>query len=240
MTFLTENVNANLETIRSQSNLNYRVQTNNIAIIESHRETRSKNTNRSYNYGAKWIQEWCSQQPHMPDNDTVTAGKLALWLNEVVFKGSRSKSEYYTPGSVESLVCGVIDLWKYQRGKGMNSNPHPRDDHVKAALDVYSRHFTALSRDSCRDRGINHVRDGLIEPPVFEAFGLGLLGPGRETGLRNRFCFLLSFATLLRMDNVADLELADLAVLELYVSPTERQRYITYYHLSCMIYSRRW
>ena len=77
---------------------------------------RAENTKKAYNPKKKLWSAWC-QYRKFGDGETVTEGKLCLWLQEEVFvKGNQAqgnkKGAMLSPQGVEGYIKPVIELFR--------------------------------------------------------------------------------------------------------------------------------
>lgn len=101
---------------------------------------------------------------------TVTAGKLLVFLQEEVInrpKRKKRKGESNTAiiGSsmVDGYVAAITDLWSQQANQKINSNPHPRNQHVKDLLRIVQRDTHSRRKANYEDRGVGSLIDGYTE-----------------------------------------------------------------------------
>lgn len=171
-------------------------------------DNRPRNTKRKYDLYQHEYTRWCEAKL-FPDQSTVTAGKLHLFLtDQVVGRASKKKTDKVIG---HSTVCGyanaIVDLYNQQCNMRMNSHPHPRDASVKQLMRNVQMETTTTRKRNHVDRGIGSLLDGYQSTDQFIGISMKFL---EFNDNRGRACFLLSHYGLLRGENVRDLELADM------------------------------
>ncbi|KAK3364185.1 hypothetical protein B0T25DRAFT_421549, partial [Lasiosphaeria hispida] len=111
---------------------------------------RPKNTKKAYDRKAKEFVDWCEDRG-FPDGFTVTEDELLLFLNqEVIGWPLRKKSRQADPEaelndgklswrSVQLYITAATDLWRQQKGLGMNTHSSPRGDSIQAFIKALRR-----------------------------------------------------------------------------------------------------
>ena len=89
--------------------------------------TRPKNTQLKYDAEQKRFTEWCVCK-NFRDGNTVHSQKLHLYLKDQVVNKPNKKKVGAVVGlpTVKSVAAAIVDLWKDQKSRLMNSHPHPR------------------------------------------------------------------------------------------------------------------
>ncbi|OWZ20501.1 hypothetical protein PHMEG_0005058 [Phytophthora megakarya] len=114
------------------------------ATIQTTLDSRPVNTKRKYEaYQTEFLQ-WCEGR-HFRDRDTVTGGKLHLFLSTTIIGRKSKKNSSKMVGS--STVCGyanvIVDLYNVHVTLRTNSNPHPRTASVKQLIKNVQAQSTA-------------------------------------------------------------------------------------------------
>lgn len=192
----------------SAAELQVEIDTSVLKTVNTTLTNRPLNTTRKYAmYQAEFLQ-WCEIK-RFPDQGTVTAGKLHLFLSDQVIGRSSKKNAKNIIG--HSSVCGyanaIVDLYNQQSNMRMNSHPHPRDTTVKQLLRNVQQQTTAIRKKNYADRGNGSLLDGYQSTQQFVDISLRFFV---TNNLRGRACFLLSHYGLLRGENIRELELADM------------------------------
>eukprot|EP00644_Phytophthora_capsici_P008466 jgi/Phyca11/546054/estExt2_Genewise1Plus.C_PHYCAscaffold_200033 len=105
------------------------------ATIQTTLDTRPSNTKRKYEGYQKEFVQWCISRD-FPDRDTVTGGKLHLFLSSMVIGRKSKKNKEKTVGgsTVSGYVNALVDLYSQQVTLRTNSNQHPRTAAVKQLI----------------------------------------------------------------------------------------------------------
>jgi hypothetical protein len=181
------------------------------SVFETVKETLEKrpdSTSRKYGTYQREYIEWCNNK-RFPDQDTVTCGKLHLYLQqEVVGRSSKiNKEKRIGHQTVCGYVNAIVDLYNQQVSLRRNSNPHPRSNAVKLLLSNIKSETTKIKKQNYQDRGIGTLLDGYQSTEQFASICECFF---KFNDTRGRACFLLSHFGLLRGENVRALELADM------------------------------
>ncbi|OWY95705.1 hypothetical protein PHMEG_00034222, partial [Phytophthora megakarya] len=143
------------------------------------------------------------------DRDTVTGGKLHLFLSSTVIGRKSKRNSEKTVGG--STVCGyvnaLVDLYNQQVTLRTNSNAHPRTTAVKQLIKNVQAQNTETKKKNYEDRGIGSLLDGYSSAEQFQQICDAFF---TLDDLRGRAAFLLSHFGLLRGENIRDLEFADM------------------------------
>ncbi|KAF2180995.1 hypothetical protein K469DRAFT_591049 [Zopfia rhizophila CBS 207.26] len=118
------------------------------------RDTRPKNTNKAYDPKQKEWQEFCAEKG-FEDGELVYENKVIWFLNDRVLdreiRGSRYKRESRTTvnsepvqqtlgiSAVKGYIAAIVDLWSFQKSKGMNVYPTPHGEGLNGLLRAQSR-----------------------------------------------------------------------------------------------------
>jgi hypothetical protein len=197
------------------------------------RETRPKNTNRTYDPKQREWQEFCAEKG-FEDGELVYENKLIWFLNERVLdrqlRASRYKKENRTTAdgepvrqtlgisAVKSYIAAIVDLWSFQKSKGMNSHPTPRGEGLNGLLRARARTEHRRRRLEFTDRAAGTLQDGYTEAKMLDAVrfcwegsrqGKQRWGSSAEPYLRTAVDFLLAHNMLLRSEARLEAELPD-------------------------------
>jgi hypothetical protein len=192
-------------------------------------QIRPKNTQRAYNGRQQEFLDWCSAKGSAFNDltrTTVTGEKLHLFLEECVIgrskrhkSGNTSIERPNTVGrsTVNSYVAAMVDLWKQQARARINSYPSPRNEAVKALLQVTQYEEDARKRKNYEDRGAGTMLDGYTTTDQLRSISRFFWNNFREPGvrLRNLLAFLLSHYALMRGEASRKMELADIHCVKL-------------------------
>ena len=110
--------------------------------------------------------------------------KVVWFLSECVLareiRGSRyTKRRATTDGipiqqtlgisAVKGYVTAIVDLWSFQKSKGMNTYPNPRGEALNGMLRMRTRNEHKRRRLEFADRAAGTVQDGYDEAKMVEA-----------------------------------------------------------------------
>lgn len=147
-------------------------------LANYHRQNdRPRNTKINYGLKQRAWKEWCDGR-QFTDLNTVTDGKLLLWLQEVVIpQGNQSsgdkKGSMLSKSGLEGYVKPIIDLYEvhihfiflvrqliYQQqvAERRNTNGLPRSAAVKGLLKHYEAEQRKANFNADRDRGKDTIR----------------------------------------------------------------------------------
>lgn len=200
------------------------------------RETRPKNTNKSYDPKQKEWQEFCKDKG-FEDGELVYENKLVWFLNDRVLtrdvRVSRHKRENRTMldgtpikqtlgmPAVKSYVAAIVDLWSFQQSKGTNRYPNPRGEALNGLLRARARGEHKRRRLEFADRAAGTMQDGYDEAKMIAAMRFCWQGGKRphklstEPFLRTALDFLLGHNMLLRSESRLAAELPDFFTIPL-------------------------
>lgn len=200
------------------------------------RENRPKNTNKSYNPKQQEWREFCAEKG-FEDGEIVSENKAIWFLNERVLdreiRGSRYKKRKQRTtadgkpirqtlgiSAVKSYVASIVDLWSFQKSKGMNPNPSPRGEALNGLLRARRLGEHTRKRLEFTDRAAGTLQDGYNEAKLIEAIRWcwsrqKWLKQSTEQHLRTATDFLLGHSMLLRGENRLGAQLPDFFSLEL-------------------------
>jgi hypothetical protein len=68
--------------------------------------------------------------------------------------------------TVKAYVAAVVDLWSFQKSKGLNSHPNPRRETFDGVLRVRAR---GEHRLAFADRAVGTLQDGYDESKMIDA-----------------------------------------------------------------------
>ena len=126
--------------------------------------------------------------------------------------------------AMNNYVKGIIDLYKFQKAKGLNSYDHPRGLALNSTLKSRETNEAERKRKEYLDRGIGTLLDGYSEAELLNFVRHCWTGfsshhrviPGTvESFLRTATDFLWSHHTLVRGETRRNAQLPDLFSLEL-------------------------
>ncbi|KAI9097124.1 hypothetical protein DFS34DRAFT_135973 [Phlyctochytrium arcticum] len=181
---------------------------------------RAKATNDAYNVYVTQFKEYCLQKKFW-DFDTVRLEKIVGWLAEdMIPRGRVIDRKPFSRSAVEMMIKSCVDYYVRQQNLGRNPNPHPRNNN-NMLRNIISGVRKKANRQRIKDNidhGIGTIIDGYSGE---EKFGLrntwfdGELEKDKKRkrpglGLRNRACFLMGNATMMRSQGLIKLQLADM------------------------------
>ena len=187
-----------------------------------YKEIRDSSTGRTGVTYAGYINDfkaWCAAEK-FPDGHTVTERKTLIFLHTRVANRESKVKRKGTPAdivqrigiqTVKGAVSGLGNLYLQQNNAGMNNNPHPRGNLVKAYLKHLLRLENAKNKSEFRDRALNTLSDGYREDQFAKLANAFLTTANDEgVGIRNRSWFFLQHYGMLRSENSRGLEFADI------------------------------
>ncbi len=200
------------------------------------REGRPKNTNKAYTPKQTEFREFCVEKG-FEDGEIVSENKVIWFLNERVLnreiRGSRYKRRkqrktadgkliQQTLGisAIKSYIASIVDLWSFQKSKGMNPHPSPRGKALNGLLRARKLAEHKRRRLEFTDRAAGTLLDGYNEVKLIEAIRFcwskqKWLKQSTEQHLRTAMDFLHGHSMLLRGENRLAAELLDFFSLEL-------------------------
>jgi len=198
------------------------------------RETRPQNTNKSYEPKQKEWREFCTDKG-FEDGELVHENKVVWFMNERVLprslRASRHKRENCTTadgkpipqtlsiGSIKAYVAAIVDLWSFQKTKGINTHPNPRGEALNGLLRARSRGEHRRRRLEFADRAAGTLQDGYDEARMADAIRFCWRPHDSKTSteplLRTAVDFLLAHNMLLRSEARRIAELPDFFTLPL-------------------------
>lgn len=116
--------------------------------------------------------------------------------------------------SILAYIKAVVDLYNQQKELGFNNHGHPRGSVVKRFLDTNVKKETKRKRDEYEDRGKNTLNDGYTNDELTKVNEF-FFTENSISAIRNRACFLMSHAMLLRSETALGAQLPDLFCMEL-------------------------
>ncbi|OJD18721.1 hypothetical protein AJ78_01258 [Emergomyces pasteurianus Ep9510] len=192
-------------------------------------ENRPKNSNKQYLSKQKEWRNFCTKIG-FTDGELVTEPKLVRFLNEeVLHRPSRSSHKSRRDGkyviqtlgrsAVKQYIAAVVDLYKSQRSRGLNSSPHPRGSLVTSIL--HSHDIKETIRKRMEYRGANTQQDGYDEKMMIRLMKFCWTGWYKNdqtsvlSHLRTGLSFLMNHSMLLRGETSRTAQLPDLFTIQL-------------------------
>ena len=71
--------------------------------------------------------------------------------------------------AVKAYVAAVIDLWSFQKSKGLNPHPNPRGKALNGVLQAHTRGEHQRWRLEFADRAAGMLQDGYDEAKIVDA-----------------------------------------------------------------------
>ena len=192
---------------------------------------RPSNTLKAYTKRQQEFLKWCDskQDGWVPGTaHTVTAAKLHLFLEEQVIgrisrkgkqpaDGTIGPQKIISKATVNAYVAAIVDLWRSQCKRRINSNPHPVDHDVKQLLKNVGYGENKTKKDNYVDRGIGTLLDGYTSVDQLRKITNYFWSRTSDFGpaLRNLTAFLLSNFAILRGENARAMELPDMHSISL-------------------------
>jgi hypothetical protein len=105
--------------------------------------------------------------------------------------------------SVKGYVAAIIDLWSFQKSKGMNTYPNPRGEALNGVLRARTRGEHKRQRLEFMDRAAGTPQDGYDEAKMIDAVRFCWQGRSKTAGpyLRTAVDSLLAHNLLLRSES---------------------------------------
>ena len=204
------------------------------------RETRPRNTNKTYDPKQKEWQQFCAEKG-FEDGELVCENKLIWFLNERVLDRELRTSRYTKkvnrttadgelvrqtlgPSAIKSYVAAIVDLWSFQKSKGINTHPTPRGEGLNGLLRARQRAEHKRRRLEFTDRAAGTLQDGYTEAKMIDAIRFCWGGyrqrkqqskQSTEPYLRTAVDFLLAHNMLLRSEARLQAELPDFFTVSL-------------------------
>lgn len=116
--------------------------------------------------------------------------------------------------SVLAYVKAVVDLYHQQVEAGFNKHTMARGPIVKRFLDTHTKKETRRKRTEYEDRGKNTLNDGYTDQELLR-INQYFLVQNNIFSLRNKVCFSMSHAMLMRSETALGTQLPDLFIMEL-------------------------
>jgi Centromere DNA-binding protein complex CBF3 subunit, domain 2/Transcriptional activator of glycolytic enzymes len=165
------------------------------------REIRPKNTNKAYNPKQEEWREFCANKG-FEDGELVYENKVIWFLRDKVLNREIRDSRYKRKasrttvegeqirqtlgiGAINSYVAAIVDLWSFQKSKGINTKPHPRGEALHGILRSRRRDEHLRRRLEFSDRAAGTLQDGYSEAQMIKAVRL-CWEQGQEPGQRHR------------------------------------------------------
>ncbi|EDN11037.1 predicted protein [Histoplasma mississippiense (nom. inval.)] len=200
-------------------------------------QNRPKNTNKQYLPKQREGRDFC-KETGFEDGEMVTERKLVWFLEEKVlcrplqgsvYKSKRARTDrdgntvLQTVGksTVKLYVAAVVDLYRFQKSRGINSSDHPRGQLVSAVLRTHETKESVRKRAQYVDRGANTLQDGYNEKMMIHLMKFCWTGWYKNdqtsvmSHLRTGLNFLMNHNMLLRGETSRTAQLPDLFTLQL-------------------------
>ncbi|EDN05524.1 predicted protein [Histoplasma mississippiense (nom. inval.)] len=200
-------------------------------------QNRPKNTNKQYLPKQREWRDFC-KETGFEDGEMVTERKLVWFLEEKVlcrplqgsvYKSKRARTDrdgntvLQTVGksTVKLYVAAVVDLYRFQKSRGINSSDHPRGQLVSAVLRTHETKESVRKRAQYVDRGANTLQDGYNEKLMIHLMKFCWTGWYKNdqtsviSHLRTGLNFLMNHNMLLRGETSRTAQLPDLFTLQL-------------------------
>jgi hypothetical protein len=178
----TSSTAAPSDTLAHEAELNYEMSRNRLEICQTHYQNRSKGTNKSYKIKVELWNRWCIDEKKFPDGVTVTAEKLALFVNLKVKTRENGKGGLISVETVKGWIAAIVDLYQQQKDAGMNSNPHPRNKLIKQTIENLAKNQYEAQRESHHDRGVGHMLDGFLSEKEVISMSSHFLNDNNRSG----------------------------------------------------------
>ncbi|KAF2178737.1 hypothetical protein K469DRAFT_802592, partial [Zopfia rhizophila CBS 207.26] len=107
--------------------------------------------------------------------------------------------------TVKGYIAAIVDLWSFQKSKGMNSHPTPRGEGLNGLLRARTRGEHKRRRLEFADRAVGTLQDGYSEAKMRKKQSK----QSTEPYLRTAVDFLLAHNMLLRSESRLEAELPD-------------------------------
>lgn len=213
------------------------------ALLAGH-TSRPEATTRAYAGKQEEFRRWATQTRKFDDGETVTEGKVLLFLEEEVIgrqvrstrKRKRNDNSHGNDApeeqqrtiglaSLEAYAAAMVDLWHQQSTRGANLHPTPRTKALGSLLNSVRRSEAQRRRTEFVDRAANTVVDGYNQAAFLQicrkVWTLAATeGTREEHWLRTLADLLLGHHFLARGENRRYAELPDLQYLPLAEGPS--------------------
>ncbi|KAG1555462.1 hypothetical protein G6F50_012845 [Rhizopus delemar] len=190
-------------------------------VIAENQTYRPKNTTAAYKSKQREWFEWCANKEKAADGAIVYDAKLAFFLKDYALtRGNKfKKNADGSPAplgreSVLAYVKAVVDLYHQQVEAGFNKHTMARGPIVKRFLDTHTKKETRRKRTEYEDRGKNTLNDGYTDQELLR-INQYFLVQNNIFSLRNKVCFSMSHAMLMRSETALGTQLPDLLIMEL-------------------------
>ncbi|EIE88996.1 hypothetical protein RO3G_13707 [Rhizopus delemar RA 99-880] len=190
-------------------------------VIAENQTYRPKNTTAAYKSKQREWFEWCANKEKVADGTIVYDAKLAFFLKDYVLtRGNKfKKNADGSPAplgreSVLAYVKAVVDLYHQQVEAGFNKHTMARGPIVKRFLDTHTKKEARRKRTEYEDRGKNTLNDGYTDQELLRINQYFLI-QNNIFSLRNKVCFSMSHAMLMRSETALGTQLPDLFIMEL-------------------------
>ena len=171
--------------------------------------------NKAYTLKQTEFREFCIEKG-LEDGEIMSENKVIWFLNERVLnreiRGSRYKRRkqrktadgkliQQTLGisAIKSYIASIVDLWSFQKSKGMNTYPNPRGEALNGMLRMRTRNEHKRRQFEFADRAAGTVQDGYDEAKMVEA--IRFCWQGQKQSVELFLCtavnFLLTYNILL-------------------------------------------
>jgi hypothetical protein len=171
-------------TAEHRAALQVELNTENARALALARETRPKNTNKSYEpKQAEW-RNFCGDKG-FEDGELVSEKKVILFLTQKVLTREIRKSRYkrgnrrnlegevikQTLGisAIKLYVAAIVDVWSFQKSQGINPYPSPRGEALNGLLKAHTRNEHRRRRLEFADRAAGTIQDGYDEEKMMQA-----------------------------------------------------------------------
>jgi hypothetical protein len=119
--------------------------------------------------------------------------------------------------AVKGYVAAIVDLWSFQKSKGLNSHANPRGEALNSVLRARARGEHRRRRLEFADRAAGTLQDGYDEAKMVDAVRFCWQGRKQSTEpyLRTAVDFLLAHNVLLRSESRLAAEFPDFFTIPL-------------------------
>jgi hypothetical protein len=119
--------------------------------------------------------------------------------------------------AVKGYVAAIVDLWSFQKSKGLNSHPNPRGEALNGVLRARARGEHRRRRLEFADKATGTLQDGYDEAKMIDVVRFCWQGQKQSTEpyLRTAVDFLLAHNVLLRSESRLAAEFPDFFTISL-------------------------
>ncbi|CEP20069.1 hypothetical protein [Parasitella parasitica] len=127
-------------------------------IQQERREHRPKNMTNTYNSMQKELLSWRDKTFGVADPASHTANRSKV-VYYIESERGEDPNATLSVNTIEIHLAAIVDLWRDQRNRGINSFPHPRIE-CEQFMDALAGKESKKKRDEYHDRATLTIGDG--------------------------------------------------------------------------------